>query len=68
MRFLPTRGEGPRRGEVPMPEEVAAESGRGAAVEVKCKDGVWHGGRLVERLAGTVWYRGSLGSQMFCRS
>ena len=33
--------------------EGAAESGRGAAVEVRGVAGVWHRGRLVERVAGT---------------
>ena len=33
--------------------EGAAESGRGAVVEVQLADGLWHRGRLVERVAGT---------------
>ena len=36
-----------------MSREEAAESGRGAEVEVQLADGVWKRGRLVERVVGT---------------
>jgi len=36
-----------------MPGGQAAENARGSAVEVRFADGVWHRGRLVERVAGT---------------
>jgi len=36
-----------------MPGEREAKRARGSAVEVRFADGVWHRGRLVERVAGT---------------